>query len=226
MESVADEKKFLESLAKGIAYIFGTNCEVVIHDLKGQPYEHSIVAIENGGVTGREVGDCGTNLGLEVIRGTDANGDKYGYLTRTKDGKILRSSSVYIRDALHQVVGAVCINFDATLLLHAEEAIKSLTGDRRNPSALQEHEIEETFPKNVNELLETLLRQSADYVGKPAALMTKEDKLKGLTFLDEKGALLIKKSGDRIARFYGISKYTLYAYLDEIRDTPFSNENF
>ncbi|MDR0525904.1 MAG: helix-turn-helix transcriptional regulator [Spirochaetaceae bacterium] len=223
MESVADEEKFLESLARGIAYIFGPNCEVVIHDLKGQPYEHSIVAIENGGVTGREVGDCGTNLGLEVIRGTDVNGDKYGYITRTKDGKILRSSSVYIRNALHQVVGAVCINFDTTLLLHAGEAIKAITGDKQNS---QPKEIEESFPKNVSELLETLLQQSADYIGKPAPLMTKEDKLKGLTFLDEKGALLIKKSGDRIARFYGISKYTLYAYLDEIRETPFSSESF
>ena len=32
-----------------------------------------------------------------------------------------------------------------------------------------------------------------------------------------KGALLVKKSGDRIAKFYGISKYTLYSYLDEAR---------
>ena len=28
------------------------------------------------------------------------------------------------------------------------------------------------------------------------------------------GAMLITKSGDKIAKFFGISKYTLYSYLD------------
>jgi predicted transcriptional regulator YheO len=44
--------------------------------------------------------------------------------------------------------------------------------------------------------------------------MTKEDKIKAIHFLDDKGAFLIKKSGDKISKFYDISKYTLYNYLD------------
>lgn len=46
----------LEQIAKAIAAQFGSNCEVVIHELSGKSAYSSIVAIENGHVTGRKVG--------------------------------------------------------------------------------------------------------------------------------------------------------------------------
>ena len=33
-------------------------------------------------------------------------------------------------------------------------------------------------------------------------------------FLNQNGAFLVTKSGDKIARYFGISKYTLYSYID------------
>ena len=51
-------------------------------------------------------------------------------------------------------------------------------------------------------------------IGKPVALMTKDDKIRAIQFLSNAGAFLITKSGDKIARHFGISKYTLYSYLD------------
>ena len=67
---------------------------------------------------------------------------------------------------------------------------------------------------NVNDLLEDLIQQSVALVGKPAALMTKEDKVKAIRFLNQNGAFLVTKSGDKIAKYFGISKYTLYSYID------------
>ena len=67
---------------------------------------------------------------------------------------------------------------------------------------------------NVNDLLDDLINQSDRLVGKPVALMTKEDKVRAIRFLNDHGALLITKSGDKIANHFGISKYTLYSYLD------------
>ncbi|MFA6508303.1 MAG: helix-turn-helix transcriptional regulator [Treponemataceae bacterium] len=216
MNSISDEEKFLNSLVRGIAAQFGDYCEVVLHDLKDRPYDHTIVAIANGHITGRSVGDCGTNLGLEVLRGTDKEGDKYNYVTQTKEGKVLHSTSIYIRDPAGKVVGSLCINLDVTQFLMAEKALGTLihhgvgTG-KGNDS------VEEIFTNDVNDLLETLIQSSIKHVGKPVAMMSKEDKMEGIRFLDQKGALLIKKSGDRIAKFYDISKYTLYSYLDGTR---------
>lgn len=48
---------FYTRLARGLAAQFGSNCEIVIHDLESNDVEHSIVAIENGYITGRKLGD-------------------------------------------------------------------------------------------------------------------------------------------------------------------------
>ena len=56
MEKVENESAFFESLMKGIVALFGSKCEVVLHDLTGS-YESTVVMIENGHVTGRKIGD-------------------------------------------------------------------------------------------------------------------------------------------------------------------------
>jgi predicted transcriptional regulator YheO len=216
MNNIQDEERFLKSLTRALSAQFGSRCEVVLHDLKNRPYDHTIVAIENGHVTGRKVGDCGTNLGLEVLRGTDKEGDRYNYVTQTKDGKVLRSTSIYIRTPENEVIGALCINFDVTDFIMAEKTLASITAHTGNGESLDSR-VAEVFTNDVNDLLDTLIQESIKHAGKPVALMSKEDKIEGIRYLDQKGALLIKKSGTRIARFYDISKYTLYSYLEGIR---------
>ena len=95
----ASTLQFLLTLAKGIASQFGPNCEVVVHDLATNDPERSIVAIENGHVTGRKAGDGPSHVVLEALRGNPEQlHDHLSYLTRTKDGKILKSTTIYIRD--------------------------------------------------------------------------------------------------------------------------------
>ncbi len=67
---------------------------------------------------------------------------------------------------------------------------------------------------NVNDLLDELISQSIKLVGKPVAMMTKDDKVKAIQFLNNAGAFLVTKSGDKVSRQFGISKYTLYSYMD------------
>jgi predicted transcriptional regulator YheO len=70
---------------------------------------------------------------------------------------------------------------------------------------------------HVSDLLEDLLSRSERLIGKPTALMNKDEKLRAIKFLDDSGAFLITKSGPKVCEYYGISTYTLYSYLDEIR---------
>ncbi|NEU31989.1 transcriptional regulator [bacterium LRH843] len=212
MEDIQENITFLKSLIKGIAAQFGENCEVVLHDLK-KPFDQTIEEIENGHVTGRKIGGPGTNLGLELISGNVKEGDKYNYIAQTRDGKILRSSSIYIYNKSEQVIGSVCINLDITEFIMAEKTIQTLT------KYSLDNEVKESFVTNVADLLDILIQESNSHVGKPVAMMSKQDKMKGILFLDEKGAFLIKKAGDRIASFFDISKYTLYNYLEEARSS-------
>ncbi|WP_059104367.1 helix-turn-helix transcriptional regulator [Shouchella shacheensis] len=212
MESVQDELPLLSSMIKGIAAQFGDKCEVVLHDLT-QGYESTIVLIENSHVTGRNVGDCGSNLGLEVLRGSANEGDRYNYITQTRDGKVLRSSSIYLKNSNQEVIGSLCINMDISELMMAENAIKSLT------MHTNDQEVDEVFVSDVSELLDYLLKECQKDIGKPVSHMSKDEKRSALKYLDEKGAFLIKKAGDRVCGFFGISKFTLYNYLDEIRSS-------
>lgn len=200
---------FLEQLAKGIALQFGTNCEVVIHDLSDNYKDNSIVAIENGHVTSRKIGDGPSMAVLDALHGDQSKlKDHISYLTKTKDGRILKSTTIYIRDPEKKIIGIFSINFDITNLMMIENALNpliSVTSSANETSSI---------PLNVNDLLTNLIEESARQVGKPVPLMTREDKIQAIKFLNDRGALLITKAGDKISKYFGISKYTLYSYID------------
>ena len=63
-------------------------------------------------------------------------------------------------------------------------------------------------------LTKTNDEQAISNIGKPAALMTKDEKIKVVQYLNDAGAFLITKSGDKVASILGISKFTLYNYMD------------
>ncbi|MGO4500122.1 transcriptional regulator [Paenibacillus sp. 2RAB27] len=219
MESIQDEFVFLTDLVTGLAAQFGENCEVVLHDLTGS-YESSIVAIANGHITGRKVGDPGTNLGLELLRGNHVNGNKFNYLTQTKDGRILRSSSMYMKNKGGKIIGSLCINMDITDLMVAEKTLKNLI----NPAG-EQSEVRESFVTSVSDLLDALIQEAQEVIDKPVAVMTKEDKMRMIQLLDAKGAFLIKKGGEKICTYLNISKYTLYSHLEEGKSNAKESES-
>jgi predicted transcriptional regulator YheO len=200
--------ELLRQVAAGIAAQFGSSCEVVVHDLSKHP-DHSIVAIENGGVTGRKVGDGASHVVIEQLQNQDTQPkDHLCYLTKTPDGKILKSSSMYIRNAKGKVAAIFSINYDISRLLMVESAVSELI----STGAAQQTEPEKIV--NINDLLDDLIEQSVALVGKPVALMNKDDKVRAIRFLNQNGAFLVTKSGDKVAKYFGISKYTLYSYID------------
>lgn len=208
--------EILKQIAAGLAAQFGNDCEVVIHDLSLGPVNSSIVHIENGHITGRKLGDGPSEAVLNALR--HQNGplpDKLAYLTKTDSGHILKSSTIYIHDDDGTTRYILSINYDVTNLLALESSIRSLTGC---PKAAEDEQETSGSPKrithDVNELLDELIEQSVALVGTPVPLMTKDDKIKAINFLNDSGAFLITKSGDKIAKFFGISKYTLYSYVD------------
>lgn len=214
MKTIKDELALLSSMVRMLGRHFGPSCEVVLHDLTGD-YQSTIVAIENGSITGRKVGDPGSNLGLEVLRGlSDDSGDRFGYVTHTESGLTLRSSSTYLRGDDGEVIGALCLNTDVTNLLFAESELRKFIGfDVQNG----DDKVEEFFVSDVGDLVESMLRSAFAAVSKPMGYLNREDMMEVIDFLDRKGFFLITKSGDRICEVLGFSKFTLYKYLEQVR---------
>lgn len=207
-------KNTLCSVAHAIATHNGPTCEVVVHDLtEREAADHSIIYVENGHITNRKVGSGASSVVLEELAKTNKDKDRVdhiGYLSKDKDGKLLKCSTIYIKDkSQKKVLAILSINQDITSLSLAAKTINEVIAPTKK------EEVVEEFLPNVADMLDELLWQSTQLIGKPANLMTKEDKIKAIRFLNERGALLITKAGDKIADYFGISKFTLYSYIQE-----------
>lgn len=203
----------LQPVMKAIAAAVGPHCEVVVHDLSTRDMEHTIAAIENGHVTGRQVGGPSTSRGLELLRKESDNHDEFGYRGRTRDGRELRCSSVYLRNAEGRVIAALCINIDITPMLAARSALdETLKGtDDHGPIHA------EVFADDINTVLDNLIETAIAATGKSVSLMDRDDRIEVLRFLESKGAFFVKRAADRVARRLKISRVTAYNYLEQIR---------
>lgn len=198
----------LKQVADGIAMQFGKDCEVAIHD----PCEedgYSVVYVVNEHVSGKSVGSY---TDRELLKKSNLEElelrDHLSYMVKTPDGKILKNSAICIKNEAGEAQAVITIKFDVSRLVMVESAIHDLISTERA------HQAEPEKILNVNELLEMLIQQSVDLVGKPVSLMNKDDKIKAIQFLSQNGAFLVTKSGDKVAKHFGISKYTLYSYID------------
>jgi len=204
---------FLKQLAHGLAIQFGSSCEIAIHDLKTKDLEKSIVYIENGHVSNRQTGDGPSGIVLETLQSDPSTiHDKLSYLTKTEDGRILKSSTFYIRDDDGSISYIFSLNYDITAFTAASTAIQSLIATKDNLPDLT-GDSPRQITHNVNELLDLLIEQAVAKVGKPVAMMNKDDKVAVVQYLDHAGAFLITKSGDKVSSYLGISKFTLYSYM-------------
>lgn len=211
MKSIGEDLPNLKRLVQMLAAQFGSNSEIVLHDLS-KDYSHTIVAIENNWITGRNVGDGGTNLGLEVLRNPpNTNGDLYNYFNKTADGRMLRSSTFYFRNDEGAVIGSLCINTDITPMVQMQDMIQNMIMMTPN------QEVEEVFANRVEDLFEFFIKQSLAKIGKSAADLTMEDKIEVVRFLDSKGFFLITHASGEACKLLAISKFTLYKYLGIVR---------
>jgi predicted transcriptional regulator YheO len=211
-----ESKKILENfipLAKSTAKMFGPNCEVVIHDLTNP--QASVMFTVNNHVTGREIGQSFDHLVKTVLRSEDFKEDYLaGYTFVTEDKRTIRSSTSLIRDSKQKVIGAFCINFDVEALNQMQQFMSTFLS---TPFEVQENvkksddEIEHV-EGIVDQLIQQIIQNSVHPV------MKRHEKIELIRFMDEKGIFLLKGSVEKVASLLGISKVTVYSYLDEIKN--------
>lgn len=206
----------LDMLISGLAKHFGSTSEFVVHDFKGgTDFEHTIASIVNGCVTGRQLGDSILQVEMNPLSGASRLGDSpeglFNYFARTLDGRMIKSSMIYIRNDAGTIDGAVCINSDVTQLQQAKTYIDHYVGFQ--PIA---HQPPVPGGSSVDDMLVALIYESIDAIGVPVSAMNREQKMAGIKYLKERGAFKITKANEIIARYYDISKYTVYNYLNEV----------
>ncbi|MBP2240296.1 putative transcriptional regulator YheO [Cytobacillus eiseniae] len=189
--------------------MFGSRCEVAVHDFAD--LKKSLIHIA-GNVTGREIGSPITDLVLEELAKQKKEvEDIPNYKTQSKKGNIMKSATIFLRDDEAKVIGALCINYDISLLIQ-------FGGELEQFINFDEHETKtESFFTSVQDVTHEMVEQVILGFKKAPSLMSLEEKVDCVRQLEEKGTFLIKGATDYVASVLGVSKFTVYNYLQKIR---------
>lgn len=214
-ESADEVLRLYQPVLRALATAAGPTVEVVLHNLDGADVDlgHTIMAIENGHVTGRAVGGPSTSLGLDVLKNRQKNHDAFGYTAYTSDGRELRCSSVYFHNAAGDIIASLCVNVDLSPLQQARNVLDAiLPSAPALANAPREH-----FGADLVSVMDSMINDAIREIGRPVENMSRDDKITVLERLDQRGATQMRKSVEAIAKRLGISRVTAYSYLDEAR---------
>ena len=98
---------------------------------------------------------------------------------------------------------------------HAIEATDQALHDLAPPGILIETPLG-AF-SHLDDALEHLIAQGEAHIGRPLEQMTRADKQQLVRYLDERGAFALRKAVERVADNLGVSRFTVYNYLDSAR---------
>ena len=199
------------TMADMLAKTFGQECEVVLHDLSTP--ERSVVYVANNSVTGRRIGQSFDQLVKQVLLSENLKEDYVtNYFFTAPNGKLIRSSTLLIRDEEGNLAGALCINLDTT---RVQAQIEYLRGWMPPETGSPESNIAHPQPEHIADMVTGLIR---NIIGeKPPEKMTREERLAKVRFMEEKGIFLMKGSVEQAAEGLGVKEVTIYSYLDELR---------
>lgn len=200
----------LDPVVDAVAALFGPNCEVLVHSL--EDLGRSVVKIANGHVTGRDIGAPITDLGMRALRqARELKTDVIGsYYSRTADGKTLKSVTALVRSD-GRPIAMLCINMNLSVSL-LEFASQFLPATQPEVTDSPEHFVmssEELVHKSVEKALTELNRQRGLSALARNRLVVKE--------LYDQGIFDVKGAVDVVASELGVSRYTVYNYIREVK---------
>ena len=197
--------EFLDRTARGIAEMFGSSCETLVHDM-GVP-SHPILSIYNGHVSGRTVGSTVDILGTDRELEDEARrNDQVNLYATTPSGQQIKSSTFHLIGEDYNL--ALGINFDYTSLVYANRILVDLMS--------AEADLKTALWQGGDSALSDLFDECLAALGKPADALGKADRLKLVAMLEQKNAFSYRKSVPFVSRRLGVSRYTVYKYLDEL----------
>ncbi|WKY46886.1 PAS domain-containing protein [Eubacteriaceae bacterium ES3] len=204
-----------------LANVLGPNTEVVLHDLRN--YEESIIAIENGHISGRKIGGPVTDLVLGIVKNKKYSDSDYvaNYTGKTKDGIRLKSSSFFIKDEAGSIIGMLCVNTSISVYLELHKQLSDIINygmDQDLISQVSESNIvEENFRESVEEITMGSVEAVLAGYDIPPERMSSDEKMEIVKKLFDKGIFLIKGEVSRVAEYLKVSDATMYRYLNKIK---------
>ena len=192
--------------ARGIAETFGSSCETLVQDMGLD--SHPVLSIYNGHVSGRSVGSTVDILGSS--RAIDDEARKVDFVNlyaTTPSGQQIKSSTFHLIGEDYDL--ALGINYDFT-------SLDLMSADADLQSAMW---------RGGEDRLGELFDECLAAIGKPVSALSKADRLRLIALLDQKAAFSFRKSVPYVSQRLGVSRYTVYKYLNENSARKEENEH-
>lgn len=194
-----------EKIAVALGRMFPGLCEVVLHDLRDP--EHAVRTIENN-LSGRQVGDPATELGLARIADPAYPGVIQNYPNRFPDGRPAKSTSIGIKNEAGEYIAALCLNLDVSVLSPVTLALANLVATEPEH---RDRPLETLRDRNARELRQAVETLSAERAATPRSL-SRDDKKALVRRLHQDGYFGSREAAQTIADLLGVSRATVYNY--------------
>jgi len=196
-------RKIVEALGKTLAPLV----EVVLPDLSDP--DHTVVAIANN-LSGRQVGDAATEMGLARMADPDFPEVIENYANRFPDGRPAKSTSIGLKNSQGDYVAAICLNMDVSLLA----AVTAGLGQLMRIDVAAPPVPESLGSRRVEDVRATLERFAAARNTTPMALSL-DQRREAMRELAASGLLNLRRALAEVAQTLGVARSTVYTYLPE-----------
>lgn len=217
----------LKAALQALGSVAPRNLEILLHDLDNP--EHSVIAIVNGHLSGRRVGspilaapeqDQGFKALMHAGRTQDGCEPVVlpDYPTTLK-GRTLRSATAIFRDSGGHPFASLCVNTDITGL---DAAMTFLQHFQPLGALPDTHPPREAADMTL--LMSEIIQDSLQRSGR--GRMNKQAKVEAVRVMQERGLFIVKGGVEKAADALGVTRYTIYNYLEQLRGdaTPAARE--
>ncbi|MGE5484804.1 MAG: helix-turn-helix domain-containing protein [Ignavibacteriales bacterium] len=212
ISSEAELIELMTPILRAIARGLGPSCEASLTRFTAGG-EGVILAIENGGVTGRRVGDPAADF---APIGDEAAGGPAGIprIVTGVNGREFRCVSAHL-----PVAGGMAAGHRFFVTVVVEVTVAGLAAAFLGGLLEAGGTGQEGLRYDLRAALPSMLKEAEALVGRPISMMNRDEKLKVIRELDSRGAFLLRNSVEDVARALQVSRFTVYNYLDDIRQS-------
>lgn len=204
-------------IVKFLGEALGENVEIALHDLTSKDQE--IVAIANESISNRKVGVGLSNLAIHMLEEKQYLDHDYvfNYKTVGVDGKLLRSSTYFIKDK-EELIGMLCINVNISDYEYINTTLKKILGIREEtPAEFSMDNPIEILSTSLEDTVDRYIKEALEEIGFPSYYMPErlkaDEKTKVVKYLQDKGTFKVKGALACVAGRLGVSEPTIYRYL-------------
>ena len=182
-----------------------------MHDLRTP--ESSIIAIYNGHITGRKVGDGASDLGLRRIKG-EVPDKNYKLQNESPAGLALKSSTA-IKDDDGNVIGSFALNMNIDYFAQVSKLIEPLlaTEEPQYLPRKEDYGIGNSKQKITSIIQDYVLKHGVSY-----KIMSSKQRKELIGYLVKNDVFELKNAISILSKTLNISRPTIYKYIDQFKN--------